>query len=592
MKKSLNVLLALGLVVALSAALSSCGKLRAKRLGIEQPSYRVRVERNVMVPVSDGTGMATDIYFPVGLDKAPVILVRTPYGKGIIGLLGRDDTAKTFARRGYIYIVQDVRGRYGSEGEFYPFTSDGQDGKDVIEWVEKQDWFDGNLGTYGASYLGTTQWFASPGEEIDAMHLTVTSPDLREVLYTGGELHLMTVYFWSVMMGEHKANLGMATKIGRLDDYVYTLPLDQADDKAGRDVLYFNQSLDLQEIWQVYEKVNFEEKYKQVSAPAVFVAGWYDMFLGPQLKDFNRLREEGAGNADDSILIVGPWGHGSGGDGSAEYGEEGGRKDVTGPAHYLDWFDYWLKGKDNGVPEWAPVKIFVMGENVWREEQEWPLARTEYTSYYLHSGGDANTRSGDGVLSTEMPEGNQPADEFVYDPEDPVPTLGGNNLGLNLGAYDQGKVEDREDVLVYTTPVLEEDVEVTGPITAMIYAASSAKDTDFTMKLVDVYPDGTAVNIQDGIVRAMYRDNDPMDPTPLTPGEVEEYTMDLWATSNLFKAGHKIRVEVSSSNFPRFNRNLNTGGPIPGATEIVKAEQTVYHDAERPSRIILPVIPR
>jgi hypothetical protein len=233
-----------------------------------------------------------------------------------------------------------------------------------------------------------------------------------------------------------------------------------------------------------------------------------------------------------------------------------------------------------------------MGENVWRGENEWPLLRTHYTDYYLHSAGHANTRGGDGALSVEPPKAAETLDHFSYDPMHPVPTLGGNNLGLNLGAYNQAKLEDREDVLCYTAPVLEQDVEVTGPVTAALYASSDAQDTDFTVKLVDVYPDGKAVNIQDGIVRARYRHNDPEHPTPLAPGAVEEYQIDLWATSNLFKTGHRIRVEVGSSNFPRFNRNLNTGEPVPGATRTAVAKQSIAHDPEHPSHITLPIIPR
>jgi len=578
-------------LLVIAAASHGCGKIKARRLGIEPPSYRVKVERNLMVEMSDGVRLATDVYMPAGLDKAPVILVRTPYGKNMMSLFGGNDTIRLLVRRGYIVVVQDVRGRYGSEGEFYPFIYDGPDGKETMAWIREQEWFDGRLGTWGGSYLGATQWFSAPGEDIDAMHLTVTSPDLKEVIYTGGGLHLMTIYFWSVMMGEHKADLEMAAKLNKLDDYIYTLPLDEADDKAGRDVDYFDDSLDPKKIWGIYEQVNFEESYDEVKAPAVFVAGWYDMFLGPQLDDFKRLIEEGGGEADQSVLIVGPWGHGSGGDGSVDYGEEADRKDMTGPAHILAWYDHRLKGRDSGADDWPRVRIFVMGENAWRDEDEWPLARTEYTDYYLHSGGGANTRHGDGVLSTEPP-GDEPADEFDYDPKDPVPTRGGNNLGMNLGAYDQSEIEEREDVLCYTTPPLAEGVEVTGEIKAIIWASTDAVDTDFTVKLVDVYPDGTAVNIQDGIVRAMYRDNDPLHPTPLQPGRIEEYEVELWATSNLFKAGHRIRVEVSSSNFPRFNRNLNTGEPVPGATRTEAARQKIYHDAKHPSRIVLPVIPR
>ena len=324
--------------------------------------------------------------------------------------------------------------------------------------------------------------------------------------------------------------------------------------------------------------------------PAVFLAGWYDMFLGPQLQDFGRLRAEGKGNAKESVLIVGPWAHGASGE--INYGPDAGMDQVAGPAQTIAWFDRWLQDADNEVKNWPRVKIFVMGDNVWRDENEWPLARTVYTNYYLHSAGKANTRAGDGALSPAVPPAGEPSDRFDYDPMNPVPTLGGNNLGLNLHAHDQAKLEDRSDVLCYTSPPLTTDLEVTGPISAVLFAASDAKDTDFTVMLVDVYPDGKAINIQDGVVRAMYRLNDPNRPTPLVPGAIEEYQLDLWATANVFKAGHRLRVEVSSSNFPRFNRNLNTGEPVTGAYRAVVAHQTIVHDPEHPSHIVLPVIPR
>lgn len=565
---------------------------QTKPAKLPKAEYKVRVDKDVMIPMRDGVKMATDIFYPIGLDKAPVILVRTPYGKNVRLMGGRNNFAKVMAGQGYIVINQDVRGRYNSEGDFYPFVRDGADGQDMIAWVKGQSWYGGKLGTYGASYLGTTQWYESPGQPISAMHLTVTSPDMKEVLYTNGELHLMTVYFWSIITGEHKNNFKAAASILRINRAVKTLPLSKADDKAGWDVKYFNEALDAVKIMDIYKGVDFDKKYQEVSAPAVFVVGWYDMFEGPQLDDFNRLITEGKADAKKSVLIVGPWGHGPNGDGTVSYGDKAGQGDAVGPEHYLAWYDFWLKGKSNGVDKWPKVKIFVMGDNTWRNENEWPLARTQYKNIYLHSGGKANTAKGDGRLSWDAASSSESADKFDYDPQKPVPTKGGNSLGLNLGAYNQARIEMRKDVLCYTSDTLEKDLEVTGPVRAVLYAASDAKDTDFTIKLVDVYPDGRAVNIQDGVVRAMYRANDPLHPTPLVPGAAEKYEIDLWATSNVFKAGHKIRVEVSSSNFPRFNRNLNTGEPVPDAVRSVVARQTIYHDAEHPSHVVLPVIPR
>jgi hypothetical protein len=259
---------------------------------------------------------------------------------------------------------------------------------------------------------------------------------------------------------------------------------------------------------------------------------------------------------------------------------------------HIRWFDYWLKGIKNGIMEEPPVRIFVMGDNVWRNENEWPLARTEYTPYYFHSGGQANSRSGDGILNTRKPV-EEETDNFLYDPRNPVPTQAGAGRAIEhvFEAHEQGAVEDRIDVLVYTTPVLESDVEVTGPVALKLFAASSAVDTDFTGKLVDVWPDGKAYNVVDGIVRARYRKS-VSKPELIKPGTIYEYTIDMRYTSIVFKAGHSIRVEISSSNFARWDRNLNTGKPIGQDSEIKVALQTIFHDNQYPSCIILPVIPK
>lgn len=575
------------LVLALLVSTADCSKKKAD-LGLA----KTWKQKNVMISMSDATELATDIYYPAGVDKAPVILVRTPYGKSLQVVMGKRNFSTYYAQNGYIVIIQDVRGTGKSDGVFYPFIHDGKDGKETIAWIEDQPWFNGKLGTFGPSYLGTTQWFASPGQDIDAMYLSVTSPNLKEVIFRGGQLNLLTIYTWSVMMGRPKLNIfsmiSAMSKINKFQDYVFTLPLDQADDKAGYDVAYFNDATDINAIYDLYEEVRFDDLYAQVTAPALTVAGWYDIFLGPQLGDFNKMTDLGR----DWYIMVGPWAHGISSDSPVDYGPEASKNNILGSEMGLKWFDYKVKGISGEAADWPRVQLFVMGDNVWRDEKEWPLARTVYTKYYLHSNGNANTRAGDGTLSTRPPQSAEPTDKYTYDPMDPVPTKGGANLVLNLGAQDQAEIEDRSDVLVYTTGALENDLEVTGPITASLCAASDAKDTDFTVKLVDVYPDGRAINIQDGIVRAMYRDNDPLNPTPLVPGEVDRYEIDLWATSNVFKAGHKIRVEVSSSNFPRFNRNLNTGGPVKGETEHEVARQTIYHDPDHPSYIILPIIPR
>jgi putative CocE/NonD family hydrolase len=282
-------------------------------------------------------------------------------------------------------------------------------------------------------------------------------------------------------------------------------------------------------------------------------------------------------------LMIGPWVHSMGHRkvGELDFGESA---DLNDTELMLRWFDSQLKNIDNGIRDEPPVKIFVMGENKWRYENEWPLARTDYRNYYFHGGGKANTRFGDGYIDTRQP-GNETSDRYIYDPADPVRTIGG------MGPYDQEKAETRNDVLVYTTPALDSDTEVTGPINAVLYASSTAKNTDYTAKLVDVYPDGRVMRICEGIIRADHR-NPSEKSSLIEPGKIYRYEIDLWATSNLFKKGHRIRVEISSSNFPRFDRNLNTGNYFATDTTVLKAEQTVYHSDKYPSHIILPVIKR
>jgi putative CocE/NonD family hydrolase len=343
---------------------------------------------------------------------------------------------------------------------------------------------------------------------------------------------------------------------------------------------------------------NIEDRHSQITVPALNVGGWYDIFLGGTLRNYLGMRQRGgSAQAKQQRLIIGPWLHTTMWPniaGEVDFGimAQGLAIDLEGSI--LRWFDHWLKGIDTGLLHEPPVKLFVMGENLWRDESEWPLARAQNTRYYLHSDGRANTLHGDGVLSTEPP-GREPADYFLYDPRYPVPTRGGGlccwQASVPGGAYDQRVVEERPDVLVYSSPPLAQAVEVTGPISLRLWAASSAVDTDFTAKLVDVDSTGYARNLTDGIIRARYRES-AAKPTLIEPGNVYEYTIDLWATSNVFKAGHRMRVEISSSNFPRFDRNPNTGHPFAQDAELRPAMQTIWHDVDHPSHIVLPIIPR
>jgi putative CocE/NonD family hydrolase len=375
-------------------------------------------------------------------------------------------------------------------------------------------------------------------------------------------------------------NLPLRDWIGRLQE---TAPYFQG---------YFDQETDGPYWWQI----NLLKHLEGIKIPIFHVSSWYDIFLEGALNAFQSIQKDGGSQLArrHQKLLVGPWAHirpytepTTGGCGDIDFGPEAA---IELHDFLLRWFDYWLKNIDTGIAQEPPVYIFVMGDNRWRQEQEWPLARTQYTRFYLHSDGPANTRQGNGTLST-VPPADEPADSYVYDPNHPAPTRGGNTLIIPFGVADQREVEDRQDVLVYTSDPLERDLEITGPIKVCLFAASSASDTDFTAKLVDVHPDGYAQNLQDGIVRARYRTS-AAQPSLIQPGRVYQYTIDLWSTSHVLNPGHRLRVEISSSNFPRFDRNPNTGDTIGVNTRLETARQSVHHSVEYPSHILLPVIPR
>jgi hypothetical protein len=329
-----------------------------------------------------------------------------------------------------------------------------------------------------------------------------------------------------------------------------------------------------------------------VTVPVLNIGGWYDIFSKATLELVTQVRATSLDRKvrRNQFAIMGPWSHHVGPSkvGELDFGSDAALKVAE---RQFQWFEYWLKGRETGVQDWPAYYLFIMGENRWRGESEWPLKRTRFTSYFIHSAGHAASLKGDGAMNTTQP-GEEAPDQFTYDGNNPVPSVGGNNLfGATAGPHDQTRVEEREDVLVYTTPALAEDLEVTGPVKLILWAASSARDTDFTGKLVDVHPDGKAYNLCDGIVRAQHR-NGAEKPALLEPRQATQFEIDLWVTSNVFRRGHRVRLEVSSSNFPRFDRNPNSGKPFGTDIELLSARQTVFHDRERPSHLLLPVVPR
>jgi putative CocE/NonD family hydrolase len=572
----------------------------------------VIIERDVPMTTRDGVTLRADVYRPEGAGRHPVLLSRLPYDKS---LRRRPGDIDIFVEHGYVVIFQDTRGRFASDGEeFYPLVHEASDGYDAVEWAAALPFSNGHVGTMGQSYLGATQYLLAPTRP---SHLRASFPasapsDFHQswVYHTGGAFELGWQIAYAILMARdtiarRKLTDTLLPALERalapaqtpwappLTPEAYRrLPLTAWADDLAPVARYVGDYLRNQADGPPWWEINVARQHPQIAVPMYHVTSWYDIFLEGGLSNFAGLRRGPAGHAQK--LLVGPWAHlfpytnpTSTGTGDIDFGPEAliSLHDIQ-----LRWFDHWLKGVDTGIVDEPPVKIFVMGENRWRDEQEWPLARTRYTRYYFHSRGHAATSPDDGRLDRDTP-GDEAPDQFVYDPADPVPTRGGNTLILPMGVQDQRPVESRADVLVFTSAVLTEPLEVTGPIVVTLHAASSAPDTDFTAKLVDVRPDGYAQNLADGIGRARYRDS-PTSPTLLTPGEVTRFTIDLWATSHVFLSGHRVRVEISSSNFPRFDRNLNTGEDPATGTRWQTARQTVFHDSRYPSHITLPVIPR
>ena len=578
--------------------------------------YSIKFEPHIPLPLGDGTMTYVDVFRPDAPGKFPALLQRTPYDKSSPNSRSGPVDAIRGAMNGYAMVIQDVRGRHSSEGEFYTFVNEAEDGFNSVEWVAGQPWCNGKVGMYGVSYVGATQWLSAKAKppSLVAIAPGVTAADYHEGwAWQGGAFELGFNLSWAVgpLVAANWDNLsrrlglsmeGLSEVVRAKDNltegYLHLPTQDMPHLKNGLADYYYDWLAhpDYDDYWK---KVCIQESHSDITVPSLNMGGWYDVFLGGTIGNYVGMRQNGATEEARSgqRLLLGPWVHGSTPidvSGEFHFGTRSSSAAMDLPGVILRYYDHWLKGEDNGVADEKPVRIFVMGENVWRWEDSWPLSRAVVTNYYLHSGGKANSLNGDGRLDTATPNHEQP-DVYAYNPMDPVPTRGGglccDPAFMMSGAYDQRPIEARPDVLVYSTPALEQDTEVTGPIVVTLYASSSAVDTDFTAKLVDVEPCGCARNLTDGIIRARYRK--PRHPASLIePGQVYKYTIDVWATSNLFKKGHSIRLEISSSNFPRFDRNPNTGGPIGAETTLVPALQTVHHSAEYPSHVTLPVVPR
>jgi len=538
-----------------------------------EPVYQVIHETKVPVPMRDGVKLAAEIFRPDAPGKFPVVMLLRYFREGA-------DRGEFFARRGYVVALVDCRGRYDSEGTWVPYVHEPQDGYDAQQWLGVQPWSTGKIGTFGISYNGFTQLMPAP---LASPHLKCLCPHEAQQtnfghLYNDGVMQLNVVFEFGLFTKQG----GQTQRILPVRDPHYRrLPLlTPVDEFPGvQHIKDWFRHCRYDDYWKSY---GIKEKHDRIKVPAYFFTGWYDNLCHEGWRNFTGFRQHGGSEAArrGTKILVGPWTHGG------SYGLPG-LLDL-----HLRWYDHWLKGIDNGIDREPPIKIYVMGADKWREENEWPLARTQFTRFYLDSDGGAASAGGNGRLRRDPPKGDSLPDQFVYDPENPVYTLGGqiSTHGDVWGPRDRRTVQQRPDVLVYTTAPLEADLEVTGPVELTLYAASSAVDTDFTATLTDVHPDGAAIHICEGIRGVTFRDS-LENPTPIEPGKIYRYTISLWETSMVVKRGHRIRLEISSSNFPRYARNQNTGLPLGASAEVKTARQTVYHDAEHATHLLLPVIP-
>ena len=561
-----------------------------------EPVFEITIHRDVRFPMRDGAHLSSNLFLPKAEGTFPLIFQRMPYGMSGRGL------GEYYARRGYAYMIQDCRGRYDSDGVFYPFADDAHDGYDTLDWVVAQPWSNGRVGMFGPSYLGAVQWLlACEGHPaLQAIVPNVMPTDLwREAYWHDGAFSLALNALWTCLeISSRTSDLDMIPAYD-LNAFFRHLPLSTLDEAAGGESLFWRDFLAHSQYSEYWEKKGVHTRLDRICVPTFIMSGWYDYYPRDAFRSFRGLQETAISQetAKRHKIIVGPWSHliSQGPTlGQVDFGED---SHIEINALALRWFDFLLKDINTGIEEEPPVTIFVMGVNEWRHEHEWPLARTRYVDYFLHSNGKAGSEPTDGLLST-IPPGDEPVDRYTYDPDNPVPTVGGNHSicwgaafdVIQPGPLDQCAVEARDDVLVYTTPPLESPLEVTGPVKLTLYAATDAPDTDWTAKLVDVHPDGRAMNLTEGIIRARFRKSVHEPPELLEPGEVYEYTIELQPTSNVFLKGHRIRLDVTSSNFPLWDRNPNTGHEQGKDAEIRVARQTVRHDSRHPSRVLLPTI--
>lgn len=566
--------------------------------------YEVLEELDRSAPMRDGAELMLDIFRPKAPGRFPAILMQTPYNKS-----GGAARARYFAARGYTVVNVDSRGRFHSGGDWDPFSPiHKSDGYDLVEWTAQQSWCTGNVGTYGLSYMGWTQWWTATQSppSLRAMVPEVAPPDhLLNCPYQNGVLVCWMVDWAGMNSGRmpHSAGPGPygGFAVNREAAYRHT-PYIDFDKSRGylptewwRKWITQNTSAD--EYWRgiAYQT---PENYARVTVPSLAISGWFDANFPGTPQNFLGMKQHGgSAAARQPRMVIGPWEHIINTQRAAAGVDFGPQAIIDWDGYVCRWFDFHLKRIDNGVLNDPPIHLFVMGRNQWRTATDWPLPETQFTKYYLHSGGHANSSAGDGTLSP-LPPGDEQPDQYTYDPDDPTPSAGFTNGHID-GPRDISASAARQDVLVYTTAELTEDIELIGPITAKLFAATSAQDTDWMVRLADVQPDGRSLFLGEGLMRARHRDPqhggafNPERLSTIIPDQAYEYTVEFWRpTGNLFRRGHRIRIEISSSYYPYYLRNLNTGDDnIALAVQPVVARQTMFHDARQPSQIVFPVIP-
>jgi putative CocE/NonD family hydrolase len=591
-----------------------------------QAAVTCRVE---YAPMRDGVRLATEVYRPSEPGRHPVVLTRTPYNRTFLPTGSNCDSAsmRFFAAHGYVALNQDVRGMYRSEGRFNPMVQEARDGYDAVEWAAAQPWSTGKVGMYGGSYVGLTQWQAaiqSP-PHLAAIVPYITASDYHDNwTYVNGVFDLWFAQSWNQLtfapetlrrnllaaglpraeVERRVAEWYADSQRALLSSWVWQLPLRSFDGFRGIAPWYYRW-LGHPNYDRFWERLDVERRYQKVKVPVLNIGGWYDIFQVGTVRNFLGMRTEG-GTAEaraGTKLIMRASAHAPAPDtpptavGDVDFGPN---NTLNVDAESLRFYDRYLRGLDNGEQNDPNVRLFVMsppdsgttGSGFWVSGPTYPLPGTETQQWRLGSTGHANTASGDGVLSTSQ-EGSARSDVFLYDPLRPVPTLGGNLCCkgdlLSPGAFDQTPIERRDDVLVYTSAPLDHNMAVIGDTRVRLWARTTARDTDFTAKLVDVHPDGYSQNVLDRIVRAKFRRGSKLAPSLITPGRAYEYSFDLGNTATLFKPGHRIRLEISSSNFPHYARNLNTGRTDGPESSARLAEQTILHSDRYPSQLDLPV---